>query len=61
MVKDIEATVDELTKKGVVFEQYDYPSLKTDAKGISISEKEGEKAAWFKDPDGNILSIGEKL
>src|SRR5438552_8924144 len=57
-VDDVEKTVDELTKNGVVFEQYDFPGLKTDAKGIAIVADEGEKGAWFKDPDGNILAVG---
>jgi catechol 2,3-dioxygenase-like lactoylglutathione lyase family enzyme len=61
MVLDIEKTVDDLIAKGVVFEQYDYPELKTDKKGIVVSKIEGEKAAWFKDPDGNILALGEEL
>ena len=41
--------------KGVKFEQYDMPGLKTDANGIA--EMEGSKGAWFKDPEGNILSL----
>ena len=54
-VDDIDAAVDELTAKGVTFEQYDDP-LNTDEKGIA---RMGDfTGAWFKDPDGNILSIG---
>ena len=54
---DVESTVDELREKGIVFEQYDMPNLKTDKRGIA---KLGQaKAAWFKDPEGNILSITE--
>jgi len=60
-VDDVEAVVDELTAKGIVFEQYDFPGLKTDEKGIAVMESEGEKGAWFKDPDGNILAVGESL
>ena len=55
VVEDIEATIDELTGKGVVFEQYDYPGLKTDEKGIALQGP--VKAAWFKDIEGNILGI----
>jgi catechol 2,3-dioxygenase-like lactoylglutathione lyase family enzyme len=52
---DIEKTIDELAAKGVTFEQYDMGELKTDAKGIATM---GDyKAAWFKDPEGNILSV----
>jgi catechol 2,3-dioxygenase-like lactoylglutathione lyase family enzyme len=58
-VDDLEATVDELTKKGVVFEQYATPDLKTDAKGIhwNPDKTKGPDVAWFKDPAGNILSV----
>jgi catechol 2,3-dioxygenase-like lactoylglutathione lyase family enzyme len=61
MVKDVEATVDELTQKGIVFEQYDFPGLKTNEKGIAELPEEGERGAWFKDPDGNILAIGQEI
>jgi predicted enzyme related to lactoylglutathione lyase len=55
VVDDIEATIDELSAKGVTFEQYDFPGLKTNEKGIA--ELEGELSAWFKDPEGNILGL----
>jgi catechol 2,3-dioxygenase-like lactoylglutathione lyase family enzyme len=57
-VPDIEAAVDELVGRGIAFEHYDFPGLKTDAKGIA--EIEGERGAWFKDPDGNIIAVGER-
>ena len=47
----------ELTGKGVTFEQYDLPGLKTDERGIA--ETGPFKGAWFKDPDGNILNVGQ--
>ena len=53
-VDDIDKAVDDLTTKGVVFEQYS--ELKTDKKGIS-RDPNGPKIAWFKDPAGNILSV----
>jgi len=56
-VSGLEQLVDELTAKGVQFEQYDEP-LKTDEKGILRSEGMGA-VAWFKDPDGNTIAIGE--
>jgi predicted enzyme related to lactoylglutathione lyase len=56
-VADVEKTVDELTQKGVSFEQYD-GDIKTDAKGIS-RDNGGPTIAWFKDPAGNILSVLE--
>jgi len=55
-VDDIDQAVDELTARGVVFEQY--KELKTDEKGISRNPR-GPKIAWFKDPAGNILSVIE--
>ncbi len=57
VVDDVVATVTELAAKGVVFEQYDLPGLKTDERGIA--ELGPYKAVWFKDPDGNILNVGE--
>ena len=56
-VDDVEAVVAELAERGVVFEQYDLPGLKTDERGIA--DLGPLKAAWFKDPDGNILNVGE--
>lgn len=56
-VPDLDAAVDELTGRGVRFEQYDNEWIKTDAKGISRDE--GMAIAWFKDPAGNILSVLE--
>ena len=57
-VKDIHAAVDELTSRGVKFEQYDSPPIKTDAKGIAHDC--GPLVAWFKDPAGNVLSVIEE-
>jgi len=57
-VDDVEKTVDDLTKKGVKFEIYNEPNLKTNEKGIAEGGG-GPKIAWFKDPAGNILSILE--
>jgi predicted enzyme related to lactoylglutathione lyase len=53
-VKDVEAEVAELKSRGVVFEEYDMPGLKT-VNGIMTAE--GNKAAWFKDSEGNILAV----
>jgi catechol 2,3-dioxygenase-like lactoylglutathione lyase family enzyme len=55
MVEDIEAAVDDLLAKGVIFEIYG-GDIQTDEKGISRSDK-GPNIAWFKDPAENILSI----
>jgi catechol 2,3-dioxygenase-like lactoylglutathione lyase family enzyme len=56
-VKDIDKAVGELKEKGIFFEHYDVQGLKP--KG-DIYEGEGMKTAWFKDPDGNILSLVEE-
>ena len=56
-VENVEETVDELSRRGVRFEVYDEPDLKTDARGIFRGN--GPTIAWFKDPAGNILSVVE--
>jgi len=56
-VDDLESIVAELTGKGVSFETYDLPGLTTDERGIA--DLGAEKAAWFKDPDGNILNVSQ--
>jgi len=60
-VDDIEKVVDDLTAKGVVFEQYE-GEIKTDEKGILRGKDKnlGPDIAWFKDPAGNILSVLQK-
>ena len=55
-VDDIEATVRELRAKGVVFEKY--PWMPEGSDGI-MTFPEGARVAWFKDPDGNVLSIDQ--
>ena len=57
-VDDAEAEVAELKAKGVVFEEYDMPGMKT-VNGIATAG--GAKAAWFKDTEGNILAIVQTL
>jgi predicted enzyme related to lactoylglutathione lyase len=57
-VEDIDLAVDELRKRGVQFEQYDLPEIKTDKKAIMRGH--GPTVAWFKDPAGNILSVVEQ-
>lgn len=53
---DIEAEVAELVAKGVVFEAYDYPTLQT---VDGIAQMGPNRAAWFKDPEGNLIGIIE--
>jgi len=57
-VDDIEAAVNDLTKRGVRFEHYSEGEIKTDKKGIARTS--GPKIAWFTDPAGNILSVLQK-
>jgi predicted enzyme related to lactoylglutathione lyase len=56
-VDDLDKTVDELTAKGVKFEQYDMGDMKTDEKGIVRGNGMGPDIAWFTDPAGNIISV----
>jgi catechol 2,3-dioxygenase-like lactoylglutathione lyase family enzyme len=56
-VDSVDSAVDELSRRGVRFEIYNEPHLKTDARGISRGP--GPTIAWFKDPAGNILSVLE--
>jgi hypothetical protein len=66
-VEDLEATVAELRSRGVVFEEYDLPGLRT-VDGIADIEGNypskggvGEKGAWFHDSEGNLLGIGQPV
>ena len=58
-VPSVDEAVKQLAGKGVRFERYDEPHLKTDDKGISRGGG-GPTIAWFKDPAGNILSVVER-
>lgn len=55
-VGDIVSEMSELRAKGVKFEDYDLPGLKTED---GIATDKGDKAAWFKDTEGNILCLNE--
>jgi catechol 2,3-dioxygenase-like lactoylglutathione lyase family enzyme len=57
-VADIGASIAELKQAGVVFEDYDFPGLKT---VDNVCVLGAEKAAWFKDTEGNYLCIHEDL
>jgi catechol 2,3-dioxygenase-like lactoylglutathione lyase family enzyme len=66
-VEDIEATVERLRARGVVFEEYDLPGLRT-VNGIAEVAGNypskggvGEKAAWFRDSEGNLFGIGQPI
>jgi catechol 2,3-dioxygenase-like lactoylglutathione lyase family enzyme len=66
-VDDIEATVAELTRRGVVFEKVDTPGLSTvggitEVPGNYPSKGgRGERAVWFRDSEGNMLAIGQRV
>ena len=57
-VEDVEAEVAELKARGVVFEEYDMPGIKMKD---SIATGGGAKTAWFKDSEGNILAVSQRL
>jgi catechol 2,3-dioxygenase-like lactoylglutathione lyase family enzyme len=66
-VDDIESVVSELRSRGVVFEEVDVPGLQT-VDGIADVEGNypsaggvGERAAWFRDSEGNLLGIGQPV
>jgi catechol 2,3-dioxygenase-like lactoylglutathione lyase family enzyme len=56
-VDDLDSSVKALRDRGVTFEEYDMPGFKT-VEGIL--EAEGERTAWFKDSEGNLLVIAEQ-
>jgi catechol 2,3-dioxygenase-like lactoylglutathione lyase family enzyme len=66
-VDDIEATVAEMKARGVVFEEVDLPGLRTVDGIAEVSGNypskggKGERAAWFRDSEGNMLGIGEPI
>ena len=57
-VDDVAAEVAELKARGVVFEEYNMPGIKT---VNSIATAGGAKTAWFKDSEGNILAISQRI
>jgi len=57
-VKDVEAEVSELKARGVTFEEYDMPGV---TMKNSIATGGGAKTAWFKDTEGNILAVSQRL
>lgn len=57
-VDNIRAAVDQLESRGVVFSDYDLPGLRTVEHVCVLGS---EKAAWFNDPEGNILCLHEEI
>jgi len=65
-VDDIESVVAELRRRGVVFEEVDAPGLHTvdgiaDIEGNYPSKGVGERGAWFRDSEGNLLGVGQPV
>jgi catechol 2,3-dioxygenase-like lactoylglutathione lyase family enzyme len=54
--RNIDSAVDSLVQNGVAFERY--PNMCQDGRGIQTFPN-GDKVAWFKDPDGNVLSLSQ--
>jgi catechol 2,3-dioxygenase-like lactoylglutathione lyase family enzyme len=57
-VADIHGAIRELMQRGVHFEQFNLPFMKQDELGV-WTPPNGDQVAWFKDPDGNVLSISQ--
>jgi catechol 2,3-dioxygenase-like lactoylglutathione lyase family enzyme len=66
-VDDVDATVADLKRRGVVFEEVDVPGLETkdgiaDIEGNYPSKNSsGERAGWFRDSEGNMLGVGQRV
>ena len=65
-VDDIEAVVADLRSRGVEFEEVDVPGLQTvngiaDIDGNYPSKGRGERGAWFRDSEGNLIGIGQAI
>jgi catechol 2,3-dioxygenase-like lactoylglutathione lyase family enzyme len=54
-VDDLDETMDDLRSRGVTFEHYDQPGIKTDER--AVFDAGDFRAAWIKDPDGNTMAI----
>lgn len=59
IVDDVDRVVEDLTSRGVVFEHYDLPDIKTDARGVVTFPT--TKMAWFADSEGNVLALEQQL
>jgi hypothetical protein len=65
-VRDVAAEVSDLRRRGVVFEEVDLPGLRTvdgiaEVAGSYPSKGSGERAAWFRDSEGNMLGMGQPV
>jgi len=57
-VENLETAVEQLRRNGVVFEEYDLPGFKT---VNGIAQYGDDRGAWFKDSEGNLLALGERI
>lgn len=57
-VDDIDASIRELVSRGIRFEQFGLPFMPQDERGV-WNASATDRVAWFKDPDGNVLSISQ--
>lgn len=55
---DIDQVVENLRRRGVVFEEYDMPGITTQNGIAEFTGPQGHRTAWFKDSEGNVLAIG---
>jgi hypothetical protein len=65
-VDDLESVVAELRRRGVAFEEVDVPGLRTvdgiaDIEGNYPSKGAGERGAWFRDSEGNLVGVGQPV
>jgi catechol 2,3-dioxygenase-like lactoylglutathione lyase family enzyme len=65
-VEDLDAVVAELRSRGVVFEEYDFPGFTTvngiaEIEGNYPSKGTADRAAWFRDSEGNVIGIGQPI
>jgi hypothetical protein len=66
-VDDHEAVMAELRRRGVVFEEFDLPGLRTEHGVVEVAGNypskggRGERAAWFRDSEGNLIGIGQAI
>jgi catechol 2,3-dioxygenase-like lactoylglutathione lyase family enzyme len=65
-VDDIESVVNEMRRRGVIFEEVDAPGLRTvegiaEVEGNYPSKGVGERGAWFRDSEGNLLGVGQPV
>ncbi|MDT0184805.1 VOC family protein [Microbacterium sp. ARD31] len=60
-VDDVEAAVDDLNGRGITTKIYTDPDYGTDEKGISRGFEDGPDIAWFRDPAGNVVAVGQMV